>query len=228
MPHGFAALSGLRRQANRGTAPVPAVPATTRRTLMAVGIGLAASIVGFIRAAETPAIAQDVPNEPALQPATQSARTLAVEHITIVTRRSFAHVHAALIARLPQLDPRLIDLLMKGQTDAIAAERATGPKLWLFLAREHGRLLAAEGQSANAIQYEIGNPLTAERMTRHQLPAALYAPLRVLLYENPQGFATFEYDRPSSLFAQYGDDRVTQVGRELDAELQAVLLAAAA
>jgi hypothetical protein len=28
----------------------------------------------------------------------------------------------------------------------------------------------------NAVQYEIGNPLTASMRTRHQLPAALYAP----------------------------------------------------
>jgi hypothetical protein len=28
------------------------------------------------------------------------------------------------------------------------------------------------------MQYEIGNPLTAERMTRHMLAAGLYAPSR--------------------------------------------------
>jgi hypothetical protein len=60
-------------------------------------------------------------------------------------------------------------------------------------------------------------------MTRHQLPAALYAPLRVLLYENEAGRAVFEYDRPSSLFGQFGDERVTAVGRELDASLERVL-----
>jgi hypothetical protein len=37
----------------------------------------------------------------------------------------------------------------------------------------------------------------------------------------------FEYDQPSSLFGQYGDERVTQVGRELDDELEQVLLDAA-
>jgi hypothetical protein len=37
----------------------------------------------------------------------------------------------------------------------------------------------------------------------------------------------FEYDRPSSFFGQYGDDRVTEVGRNLDAALEAVLRAAA-
>ena len=60
-------------------------------------------------------------------------------------------------------------------------------------------------------------------MTRHQLPASLYAPLRILLYENEAGRAVFEYDRPSSLFGQFGDERVTAVGRELDASLERVL-----
>jgi uncharacterized protein (DUF302 family) len=69
--------------------------------------------------------------------------------------------------------------------------------------------------------------LTAERMTRYQLPAALYAPLRVVLYEDEQGRVMFEYEQPSSLFGQYGDERVTQVGRELDDELEQVLLDAA-
>jgi hypothetical protein len=32
-------------------------------------------------------------------------------------------------------------------------------------------------------------------MTRHQLPAALYAPLRVVLYEDGNGRGIFEYVR---------------------------------
>ena len=48
------------------------------------------------------------------------------------------------------------------------------------------------------MQYEIGNPLTAERMSRYALAAGLYAPLRVVLYEDESGRAIFEYDLPSS------------------------------
>ena len=60
-------------------------------------------------------------------------------------------------------------------------------------------------------------------MTQHRLSPALYAPLRILLYENEAGCAVLEYDRPSSLFGQFGDERVTAVGRELDASLERVL-----
>jgi len=64
-------------------------------------------------------------------------------------------------------------------------------------------------------------------MTRHCLAAALYAPLRVVLFADEEGHAVFEYDRPSSLFRQFGDDRVTAVGRYLDETLDAALRRAA-
>jgi len=63
-------------------------------------------------------------------------------------------------------------------------------------------------------------------MTRYNLGAALYAPLRVALHENRQGQGVFEYDRPSSLFGQFGDERVTKVGIELDHLLEELLLGA--
>jgi hypothetical protein len=56
-------------------------------------------------------------------------------------------------------------------------------------------------------------------MTRHQLAAAIYAPYRVVLYENEEGHAVFEYDKPSSLFGQFGDERVTMIALELDAAI---------
>ena len=58
------------------------------------------------------------------------------------------------------------------------------------------------------------------------LAAGLYAPLRVILYEDASRRAIFAYDLPSSLFGQFGDERVAQVGQELHAELEAALLAA--
>jgi hypothetical protein len=47
------------------------------------------------------------------------------------------------------------------------------------------------------------------------------------LYEVETGGSIFEYDRPSSFFGQYGDERVTEVGRNLDAALEAALRQAA-
>jgi hypothetical protein len=150
-----------------------------------------------------------------------------VVHVTIACGRPFEAVRDALVKDVPALDPQLMKLLTGANTAEIAERHAAGPKLWLFEMRDHGALIAAEGHAKKAIQFEIGNPLTAERMTRHHLAAALYAPLRIVLYEDAQGRAVFEYDLPSSLFSQFGDMRVAKTGHELDEELKQALIAAA-
>jgi len=131
-----------------------------------------------------------------------------------------------LIDSIPALRPEVSEILVRREKEKVAVARRDWPKLWLFLVRNHGELTAVDGRNFKGMQYEIGNPLTAERMTRYALAAGLYAPLRVMLYEDESGKAIFEYDLPSSLFAQFGDERVTQVGRELDTELETVLQAA--
>jgi hypothetical protein len=150
-----------------------------------------------------------------------------IEHRILRCSRAFESVHDALVAGVPTLEPDLAEMLVQGEREKVEAARRTLPKLWMFLTRDHGALTAVNGLTARAIQYEIGNPLTAERMTRHVLAAALYAPLRVVLYEDERGQAVLEYDLPSSFFGQFGDDRVTSVGLELDEELEATLLVAA-
>jgi hypothetical protein len=61
-------------------------------------------------------------------------------------------------------------------------------------------------------------------MTRHNLGAAIYAPLRVVLFETEAGDVVFEYDKPSTLFGQFGDEKITEVARYLDRELEAALV----
>ena len=159
--------------------------------------------------------------------ASESRSTIAVEHIKIASTKSFAEAKAALERLVPEIDPGISVLLRKGDSDRALKALETGPALARFLSRDHGSLLQIAGRRRKAVQYDIGNPLTASRMTRHQLPAALYAPLRILLYENDAGRSIFEYDRPSSLFGQFDDERVTAVARELDTSLERVLIDAA-
>ena len=151
-----------------------------------------------------------------------------VEHVRIEVAKQFEAVKSALEVLVPPLDPAIPEALQQGDIVRANGALQRGPELAIFGARDHGRLLRTAGLSRKAVQYEIGNPLTATEMTRHRLPAALYAPVRVLLYENEAGRAVFEYDLPSSLFGQFGDERVTAVGRELDVKLASVLVKAAA
>src|ERR1700683_244855 len=159
--------------------------------------------------------------------ASVTSQTIAVEHIRISSARSFGEVRRKLEGTVPKLDTGIAEALSSGDQKRAKNYEENGPKLSIFGERDHGALLQIAGGRRNALQYEIGNPLTASKMTRHQLPAALYAPLRVVLFEDRQGRGVFEYDKPSSYFGQYGDERVTAVGGYLDATLEAVLRNAA-
>ena len=156
----------------------------------------------------------------------ESRSKVEIEHIKITSSKPFAETKAALESLLPEFDHGLTVLLRYGEIDRARRELEKGPTLARFLSRDHGGLLQIAGQRRKAVQYDIGNPLTASRMTRHQLPAALYAPLRVVLYEDDVGRAIFEYDNPSSLFGQFGDERVTAVARELEEAIERALLQA--
>jgi uncharacterized protein (DUF302 family) len=86
--------------------------------------------------------------------------------------------------------------------------------------------LRLAGQERKAVQYVVGNPLFAFQMTQHDIRAGLYAPLRVLLYENGEGKTCLEYDRPSSLFGQFGHAVVTEVATMLDRKLEQLVAGA--
>jgi hypothetical protein len=157
---------------------------------------------------------------------TLTRQALQVEHIKMETTKKFADVEAALERIVPQLDPAIAEALAHGDEQR-ATELERGQALFIFLKRDHGALLQVVGRPRKALQYEIGNPHTASKMTRHRLPAGLYAPLRVFLYEDEQGRAIFEYDKPSSLFGQFDDEQVSAVGRGLDESLERALRRAA-
>jgi hypothetical protein len=159
--------------------------------------------------------------------ASVTSHTIAVEHIRISSGRPFAEVRRKLEGTVPKLDTGVAEALSNGDQKRVKDYEDNGPKLSIFGERDHGALLQTWGGRRNALQYDIGNPLTASTMTRYRLPAALYAPLRVILFEDEQGRGIFEYDKPSSFFGQFGDERVTEVGRYLDSTLEAVLCNAA-
>ena len=156
-----------------------------------------------------------------------SRKTIEIAHVVIESEKPSVQVRASLENLLPVIDKEIPLLLGDGNTDRLKQRLEAAPELSIFLKRDHGALLGLYGQARDAVQYEIGNPLTASTMTRHVLSAALYAPLRVVIYEKEDGGSRIEYDLPSSLFGQFGDERVTEVARGLDVALGRALSAAA-
>jgi hypothetical protein len=70
-----------------------------------------------------------------------------------------------------------------------------------------------------ATQYLMGNHTIAERMFRHEPSVMLHAPLRTLIYADPDGDTKLAVDQPSLLFESYARPEIATVGRELDALL---------
>lgn len=106
------------------------------------------------------------------------------------------------------------------------AKVAGNAGLMIFGHQEHGKLLNIKGKPRKAIQYLIGNPLTAAEMTQYDIRAALYAPLRIIVYEAEDQVVYAEYDLPSALFGQFGNENILVVSKQLDKSVLEVILLA--
>jgi uncharacterized protein (DUF302 family) len=150
-----------------------------------------------------------------------------VDHVRLETNKPFEEVAKAFERQLGTFDSDVRKAATEsGNTEAAKAkiEAMAGPSgFMLFSTSDHGALLRLAGQKRKAIQYVVGNPVFALQMTQQDIRASLYAPLRVLIYENEAGKTCVEYDRPSSLFGQFGNAEVTAVAVMLDGKLEALV-----
>jgi len=149
---------------------------------------------------------------------------ITVDHVQVVADKPFEQVVKAFEQQLGQFNPEVNRALAAGEdTEKVRAkiEAMVGPSgFMLFKTSDHGALLRLAGQKKKAIQYLVGNPLFAVQMTQHDIRASLYAPVRVLIYENEHGKTCVEYDKPSSLFGQFDNAKVTEVAAMLDRKLE--------
>ena len=155
---------------------------------------------------------------------------ISIEHVRLAVDKPYDAFRAAFEGLLGHFDPSAYEELAHGDPQAVRAklESMTGPSgFMLFRTSDHGALLRLVGEPSKAMQYLLGNPLMAVEMTRHAIGAALYAPLRTLIYEAEGGATCVEYDLPSSLFGQSGDEHVDGVAESLDRKLEALVAAAA-
>lgn len=101
-----------------------------------------------------------------------SETTIPITHRTILSQRSFADTKAAFEAAIPPLNNTFRDLLLAGNpAGALAALQALPPlNSFVVPPRDFGALVRVQGvEGAQAVQYEIGNPLTASEVARFDL-----------------------------------------------------------
>ena len=75
--------------------------------------------------------------------------------------------------------------------------------------------MSGSPSSWKTTQYLMGNHTIAERMFRHHPSVMLHAPLRTVLYVDPDGDTKLAVDQPSLLFDSYDKPEIAAVGREL-------------
>lgn len=93
----------------------------------------------------------------------------------------------------------------------------------LFWKIDHGNVLALAGKVGRARQYAVGNPLLAVQMSAYVPEIALYAPLRLVVYEDHEEKTWVAYDRITSQLAQYEHNEVARVAEIVELKLEALV-----
>ena len=188
-----------------------------------------AAAVGLALSAPVSAQTEIVPIVPTID-AKISESTIVVKHVSIDLPVDFDQFNRNFIYLLGRYDPADFELATKDPKHGFERLKAAAGDQGLMLfegTNDHGILFTTIGQSRKALRYHIGNPQIALKMTSHNISAALYAPLTVLVYQIDGGTIRVEYDRPSSLFGQFGNADIDKIGRILDFKLNNILYRAA-
>lgn len=69
----------------------------------------------------------------------------------------------------------------------------------------------------------VYRPDFAIRMLAADAEAGFEAPIRLYIYENPDGSATLSYVKPSTVFKPYNNAQLDQLATELDAIVEAIV-----
>jgi len=147
--------------------------------------------------------------------------------VDVLTGVEFDEFLRAFEAAAPSFDPvpmqRIVD--SGGTWDEVRAKAADNApnELMVYAKIDATPLLGVAGHDVKAVEYLVGNHVIAETMFRHDPRALLYAPLRLLVYSDPDGNAVFSMDQPSSAFASLGITEVTEVGLSLDRKVANLL-----
>lgn len=84
---------------------------------------------------------------------------------------------------------------------------------------DHGKVLSMTGLKLKAKLFLVGNPMVGKQLFDQTHAAGLYIPVRLYVYADANGRTFVEYDKPSSLLAQFNDQKVAMVAKMLDEKI---------
>lgn len=101
-------------------------------------------------------------------------------------------------------------------------ESYVGPSgFMLFALLDHGAWITMAGIDRKAIRVILGNPLIAITMLRHDVSAGLFAPVELLITDEPAG-SSLTYVKPSSLMVVEPHPELLAAAEQLDGKLAAL------
>ena len=152
-----------------------------------------------------------------------------IEHIEVASSRSYDQVTASLQERLGTFgDASKLRSQLSAGASWVQIEKAIegtlgSSGLSIFHRVEHGELLSAAGKPRRVSQYAIGNPLLAIRMIQHEPGVALYAPLRLAVYEDGEGKCVVACDRFTSLLTRYQHPEIASTAKLVEQKVDALV-----
>jgi len=155
---------------------------------------------------------------------------ITIEHVVVASNQPYEKVIDAFEARLGPaenweeiLRPLIAATASWELVTQTIEERIGASGLTIFSKVEHSPLLSLVGKTSRATQYTIGNPLFATQMTMYMPEAALYAPLKLVVYEDEDGRTFVAYDNFVSLLVQYQSEQVSRVAQIVEQKLEALV-----
>lgn len=155
---------------------------------------------------------------------------ITIEHTVVESKRSFEEMVRILEDRLGPVEnyAAIGQLLTEGKVTWEEAKQAIEALMGssgfvIFNKIPHGDLLTLVGKPGRACLYVIGNPLLAVQMTAQEPEAGLYAPTRLIVYEDQEGRSFVAYDRFTSQLAQYKHEEVARVARVVESKLETLV-----
>jgi hypothetical protein len=148
-----------------------------------------------------------------------STTPVVMDHVTIETSKPYQMVTSRLNEEVKRFDESYRTLLNENKIDELRAKLILGLEpdgLMIHFVAQQGDLSALDGTHRQGNVYYLGNVIAAAQLTKVNFSAALYAPLRLNVYENAHGGTTFEYDRPSTQFGQFHDAEIDSIAHILD------------
>lgn len=156
--------------------------------------------------------------------------SITIEHVVVKSSRSYEQVKKSLEEKMSMVGDidEFIQQLVAAKASWEQVKQTIEKRLGkggfsIFGKVEHGRLLSLAGKPSKVIQYAIGNPLFAIQMVEYVPAVALYAPLRLVVYEDKAG--TFVvYDRFSSLLSQFKNEKIAHIAELVEQELEELVV----